>query len=204
MRPVTARQQEVLSFIQTFIQSNRYPPTIREIAESFRVSVKAAHDHVKALEKKGVIRYDANRSRTIEVLVAPQEREQTTDVLRQVPILGSVAAGLPVLAAENLEGTISVPENQLSKGSYFALRVSGDSMSGAGILDGDLALIKQQVVADNGEIVVAMVNDAVTIKRFFREPSRVQLRAENPRYAPIYTRDVRILGRLAQIIRQYD
>lgn len=204
MRPVTARQQQVLSFIQSFIQTNRYPPTIREIAESFNVSVKAAHDHVKALEKKEVIRYDANRSRTIEVLVAPEEEVQSPELLREIPILGSVAAGLPVLAAENLEGTIAVPEEQLSKGVYFALRVRGDSMSGAGILDGDVAVIKQQAVADNGDIVVAMVDEAVTIKRFFREPSRVQLRAENPRYSPIYTRDVRILGRLSQIIRQYE
>lgn len=204
MRPVTARQQEVLSFIQSFIQTNRYPPTIREIAESFNVSVKAAHDHVKALEKKEMIRYDANRSRTIEVLVAPEEEVQSPELLREIPILGSVAAGLPVLAAENLEGTIAVPEEQLSKGVYFALRVRGDSMSGAGILDGDVAVIKQQAVADNGDIVVAMVDEAVTIKRFFREPSRVQLRAENPRYSPIYTRDVRILGRLSQIIRQYE
>lgn len=204
MRPVTARQQEVLSFIQSFIQTNRYPPTIREIAESFNVSVKAAHDHVKALEKKEMIRYDANRSRTIEVLVAPEEEVQSPELLREIPILGSVAAGLPVLAAENLEGTIAVPEEQLSKEVYFALRVRGDSMSGAGILDGDVAVIKQQAVADNGDIVVAMVDEAVTIKRFFREPSRVQLRAENPRYSPIYTRDVRILGRLSQIIRQYE
>ncbi len=204
MRPVTARQQEVLSFIQRFIQTNRYPPTIREIAESFNVSVKAAHDHVKALEKKEMIRYDANRSRTIEVLVAPEEEVQSPELLREIPILGSVAAGLPVLAAENLEGTIAVPEEQLSKEVYFALRVRGDSMSGAGILDGDVAVIKQQAVADNGDIVVAMVDEAVTIKRFFREPSRVQLRAENPRYSPIYARDVRILGRLSQIIRQYE
>lgn len=204
MRPVTARQQEVLSFIQSFIHTNRYPPTIREIAESLKVSVKAAHDHVKALEKKEVIRYDANRSRTIEVLVAPEKKSKSLDVLREIPILGSVAAGVPVLAAENLEGTITVPEEQLSKGVYFALRVSGDSMSGAGILDGDIAVIKQQAIADNGDIVVAMVDEAVTIKRFFREPSRVQLRAENPRYTPIYTRDVRILGRLSQIIRQYE
>lgn len=151
-----------------------------------------------------MIRYDANRSRTIEVLVAPEEEVQSPELLREIPILGSVAAGLPVLAAENLEGTIAVPEEQLSKGVYFALRVRGDSMSGAGILDGDVAVIKQQAVADNGDIVVAMVDEAVTIKRFFREPSRVQLRAENPRYSPIYTRDVRILGRLSQIIRQYE
>ncbi len=202
MRPVTPRQQEVLDFIRHFISANKYPPTIREISDAFDVSVKAAHDHVRALEKKQMIRYDANRSRTIEVL--HEGVSETHESVREIPLVGSVAAGLPVLAEENYEGTVSIPSSMLRGGSYFALRVRGDSMSGAGILDGDLAVIAQQSVAENGEIVVAMVDEAVTIKRFYRERSRVQLKAENPAYGPIYTRDVRILGRLAHVIRRYE
>lgn len=202
MKSMTPRQKEVLEFIRSFVRENRYPPTIREISEAFGISVKGAHDHVRALEKKQVIRYDAKRSRTIEVLA--DSAEGVREEIREVPVIGSVAAGLPILAEENYDGTVAVAASSLPAGACFAVRVRGDSMSGAGILDGDIAVIAQQPVAENGQIVVAMVDDAVTIKRFYRERSRVQLKAENPDYGPIYTRDVRILGRLTQVIRRYD
>lgn len=206
MRPITNRQQEVLDFIKTFIAHSKYPPTIREVSEHFGISVKGAYDHVKALEKKQAIRCDTNRSRAIEVLDGEGKSDHTveTEPVREVPLLGTVAAGLPLLAEENFDGTVTVPAASLRNRNYFAVKVSGDSMINAGIMDGDVAIIAHQPVAENGDIVVAMVDEAVTLKRFFRETNRVQLKAENPAYPPIYTRDVRILGKLAQIMRSYE
>jgi repressor LexA len=202
MRPITRRQQEVLDFIKSYISRSKYPPTIREISEHFTISVKGAYDHVKALEKKNVIRCDTNRSRAIEVLDIPKVDSRNESV-REVPLLGNVAAGAPLLAVENNDGTVPVPTSYLRGSDYFALHVRGNSMIGAGILDGDVAIIEQKPVAENGDIVVAMVEEAVTLKRFYREANRIQLKAENPAYPPIYTRDVRILGTLAHIVRSY-
>ncbi|MBN2050323.1 MAG: transcriptional repressor LexA [Spirochaetales bacterium] len=201
MRDLTRRQKEILSFIERFIDSHTFPPTIREIAGNFKISAKAAHDHVKALEKKGAIRFDMNRNRTIEVVSGTAEKETVV----KIPVLGNVAAGQPLFAEENLDGYLTLPSNMLSRGTYFALNVHGDSMRDAGIFDGDTAIIAQQEQASNGDIVVAMINDeAVTLKRFYREKNRIKLKAENPVYPPIYTQNLRILGKLSCIIRNYD
>lgn len=202
MKPMTRRQEEVLAFIAGFIRSNKYPPTIREISDNFSISVKGAYDHVKALEKKNVIRCDTNRSRAIEILTG--DNGQNSEDLRMIPVLGNVAAGAPLLAEENFEGTVAVPDRYVGSSTHFALNVHGDSMVGAGIMNGDLAIIRQQPDAVNGDIVVAMVDDAVTLKRFYRESNRVQLKAENPEYPPIYTREVRILGKLVHLMRNYE
>jgi repressor LexA len=202
MKPLTRRQTEVLDFIRGYISGNKYPPTIREISDHFTISVKGAYDHVKALEKKEWIRCDTNRSRAIEVLGSSDEFGD--DPVVSVPLLGTVAAGTPLLAEENYEGSVSVPRSLLGNKRYFAVNVHGDSMIGAGIMDGDTAIIAQQPVAENGEIVVAMVEEAVTLKRFYREHNRIQLKSENPAYPPIYTREARILGKLAHIVRSYE
>ncbi|MFO8042684.1 MAG: transcriptional repressor LexA [Alkalispirochaeta sp.] len=202
MKPLTHRQEEVLEFIRDYISGNKYPPTIREISENFTISVKGAYDHVKALEKKERIRCDTNRSRAIEILGESGSDEER--LVTEVPVLGSVAAGAPLLAEENHDGFVPVPKAMLGNKRYFAVNVSGDSMIGAGIMDGDTAIIAQQPVAENGEIVVAMVDEAVTLKRFYKESNRVQLKSENPAYPPIYTRDARILGTLAHIVRSYE
>ncbi|MFW5718329.1 MAG: transcriptional repressor LexA [Spirochaetota bacterium] len=201
MREITRRQSEVLDYIKSFIDNHHFPPTIREISEHFSISVKAAYDHVKALEKKGFLKIDNNRSRTIEVL----GRDEPSDhEVLEIPVLGNVAAGLPLLAEENLEGKVRLPAEHLGRGDHFALHVRGDSMRDAGIMDGDLAVFRQQQVADNGDIVVAMVDEAVTLKRFFKEKNRVRLQAENPDYPPIFTQNVRVLGRLAHLVRTYE
>jgi len=201
MKGMTARQREVFDFIRSFIRSKRYPPTIREIAENFGFSVKGSYDHVKALQKKGFIRCAGNRSRAIEV-VADSEAERQPNLV-SVPVLGAVAAGRPLFAEENLTGWIQVPAASLKKGQHFALQVRGDSMKDAGIMDGDVVVVSHQETAENGEIVVAMVDEAVTLKRFFVERNRVRLKAENPKYPPLYTQNVRILGRLAFLMRSY-
>lgn len=200
MKAITRRQEEVLTYIKSFVAECHYPPTIREISEHFSISVKGAYDHVKALEKKGFLRCNTNRSRAIEVLGEDDE----SDALTEVPILGNVAAGVPLFAEENFEGTLKLSSDYLGKGDHFALHVRGDSMRDAGIMDGDIAVFRQQHVAENGQIVVAMVDEAVTLKRLFREKNRVKLQAENPAYPPIYTQDAKILGRLAHLVRNYE
>jgi repressor LexA len=201
MKELTQRQKEILSFIQTYKDEHNYPPTIREMADFFAISVKGAHDHVIALKRKGALTYEDRRSRTMELV------SKDTDLgehFIEIPIVGTVAAGQPILAEENWEGTISLHDASLKKNrKYFALKVRGDSMSGAGIMDGDTAIIEQQNTVRNGEIAVAMVDEAMTLKRFYKESNRVKLQAENPAYLPIYSQNVRILGRLSQILRAY-
>ena len=201
MKGLTTRQREVFDFIRSFIRIKRYPPTIREIAVNFGFSVKGSYDHVKALQKKGFIRCAGNRSRAIEVIADTDAERQPN--LVSVPVLGAVAAGRPLFAEENLTGWIQVPAASLKKGQHFALQVRGDSMKDAGIMDGDVVVVSHQETAENGEIVVAMVDEAVTLKRFFVERNRVRLKAENPKYPPLYTQNVRILGRLAFLMRSY-
>jgi repressor LexA len=200
MKELTLRQKEILSFIQKYIGDHYYPPTIREIADHFDISIKGAHDHVMALRKKGIIRQTGKCSRAMKLVNGPETNETDTEI----PLLGTVAAGQPILSEENFDGTITIPRSMLKKNKkYFALKVRGDSMSGAGVMDGDTAVIEKQNVVRNGDIAVAVVDEAVTLKRYFRESSRIRLQPENPAYKPIYCQNVRILGRLAQIIRVY-
>ncbi|MDR0316182.1 MAG: transcriptional repressor LexA [Treponema sp.] len=202
MKQPTERQTEVLSFISEYINVHSYPPAIREIADHFGMSVKGAYDHITALKRKGYLKQDGKRPRTME-LVKSKEQEGMA-ALTEIPILGTVAAGVPILSEENWDGTITLHRSMLKKNKkYFALNVRGDSMIGAGIMDGDIAVIEKQSIVRNGEIAVAVVDEAVTLKRFYKESSRVRLQSENPAYKPIYSRDVRVLGRLARIVRSY-
>lgn len=200
MKQMTKRQKEILDFLTSFIEKNSYPPTVRETAKAFSISIKGAYDHMKALEKKGAIKLQENRSRAIEI-VAKKEVDDAT--IAEIPILGSIAAGNPILAEENWSGTIRLPAEYVRAGKCFALKVQGDSMRDAGIHSGDMAVIAQGPTAENGEIVAALIEDSATLKRFFRENNRIRLQAENPDYAPIFTQDVRILGKLKAIIRSY-
>jgi len=200
MKELTKRQGEVLAFIAGYIHTHAYPPTIREVAEFFSISVKGAHDHLTALKKKGLLKQGDKKSRTIELL-KPGEK----DDFEEIPVLGTVAAGRPILSDENMDGIIKLDKSMLKNGrKYFALRVRGDSMVGAGIMDGDTAVIEQQEAVRNGEIAVVMLDEAVTLKTFYQESARVRLQPENSRYSPIYcSGDLRILGRLAHIVRSY-
>jgi repressor LexA len=202
MKELTERQKEVLSYIAEYIKKHSYPPTIRDIAEHFSISVKGAHDHITALKRKNHLKQDGQRSRTLE-LVRSKDSEDL-GVATKIPIVGTVAAGIPILSEENWEGTLALDQSMLKKNrTYFAVRVRGDSMIGAGIMDGDMAVIEKVNLVKNGEIAMAVVDDAVTLKRFYRENSRIRLQSENPAYKPIYCKDLRIIGRLFQIIRSY-
>jgi repressor LexA len=199
MKALTERQKEFLEYLASFIDTHSYPPTIRETAEHFSVSVKGAYDHVKALERKGFVRLGENRSRALEIV----NRDRQGGSVAELPLLGNIAAGKPILAEVQWEGTVRVPAELARHGRCFALKVKGDSMRDAGIHDGDLAIVEARQTAENGEIVVALLDDSATLKRFFRENNRVRLQAENPAFAPIYTQDARILGKLRGIIRTY-
>jgi repressor LexA len=205
MKGLTRRQKEVLDFITDYITIHAYPPTIREIGDSFGISVKGAYDHVEALRKKQILHMGDKRSRTIEIIKTEDDPAAAHEPVIEVPLLGTVAAGRPILSDENREGSVPIHHSLLKKNTqYFALKVRGDSMTGAGIVDGDIAVIEKQETANNREIVVAQVNDeAVTLKRFFKETNRIRLEPENSNYQPIYTQHARILGRLAHIIRSY-
>jgi repressor LexA len=206
MKELTLRQREVLSFIIEYKRVKTYSPSIREIGDYFDISVKGAYDHIGALRKKGFLRVGDGRSRTIEVIKTEEDPEEADPPVIEVPLLGMVAAGKPKSRDENREGSIPIHRSLLKKNAqYFALKVQGDSMIGAGIADGDIAVIEKQAHAEDREIVVAQVgnDDTVTLKRFFREANRVRLEPANPKYKPIYTQDVEILGRLAHIIRSY-
>jgi repressor LexA len=203
MKELTKRQEEVLSFIRNCINT-RYPPTIREIADHFDISVKGAYDHLAALKKKNRIRMDRRGPRTIEIINA-QDKNELSDFVK-IPVLGYVAAGIPINAESNQDGTVCIHCSMLKRGGdYYALRVQGDSMIGAGIMDGDIAVIQQTSIAENGEIVVVQVNDNTTLKRFYHENSRVRLQSENPAYQPIFSslENIRILGRMVHLSRSY-
>ena len=201
MKELTERQQQILQFISDYTEENSFPPTVRETAEHFSVSLKAIQDHFTALTKKGYLLKDEKRSRSLKVLGNVTKKANRG---YKIPVLGSVAAGKPIFCEEDYENTIYLSEPFVRPGnSYFALHVRGSSMINAGINDGYLAIIKQQTTAEDGDIVVAIIDDSVTLKRFFREPTRVRLQAENPEFNPIYCQDVKVLGKLSHIIREY-
>lgn len=207
MKELTTRQKEIAAYISSFISENGYSPTVRDVGGHFQFSPKAAHDHLCALERKGVIkRHEGGLSRTMEVI---SEQYAPFQEMVNVPVLGSIAAGKPIMSEENIEDTVPIPASMLKRSPepYYALKVRGESMIGAGIFDGDLAIIRHATSARNGDIVVASVGEtestAITLKRFYRDSHVVELRAENPEIGPIRTTDCQIHGTLFLLIRNY-
>jgi repressor LexA len=196
---LTKRQPENIEFINRYLDKTGYPPTVREIGKAIGLhSPSTVHAHLAKLEKSGVLKRDPAKPRAIEVLVDRAKR-----VVRPgVPLVGQVAAGQPILAEENIEETLEVPEMLGAEGGDYALRIRGDSMRDAGILDGDLVVVHPTEDPDNGEIVVALFDDEATVKRSFRESDSIRLQPENPDYEPIVTREVEILGRVIGVFRK--
>lgn len=204
MKEITQIQRDVLNYIAQFIDENSYPPTVREISEHFGKSIRAVQDNMTALQKKGYISLVQKKSRSIKILI--DERKKDAGIfMEKVPLLGTIAAGRPLLCEENLDGYVTLTEPFIRPGkSYFALRVRGQSMVNAGILEGDLAIVEQGSEAADGQIVVAVIEDAITLKRYFKEPGRIRLQPENPAFNPIYcTSDLRVVGTLANLVRTY-
>ncbi len=207
-KQLTDRQQEIFDFIAAVIHSRGAPPTIREIMDRFDInSTNGVRTTLAALEKKGHIRRHPRLSRGIE-LIDPAPSPVSLDTL-EIPVLGRVAAGAPILAEEHVETTVHVDRSLIpSSGTVFALRVQGDSMIGAGILDGDIVVARQQETANRGDIVVALIDDEATVKRFDHGPDGVRLLPENPDYAPIEINgedgvEFRIAGRVVGLMRRF-
>ena len=203
MKTLTERQKEVLEFIARFSEENGYPPTVREIGENFGISLRAVQDHIAACQKQGYLSQCQKRSRSFRVIKGDNFSESKTFVTK-VPKLGTIAAGKPLLSEENLDGYVTIAEPFVKPGkTYFALNVRGASMVNAGILEGDLAIIEQTEMAAEGQIVVAVVDNAITLKRFYKEQDRIRLQPENPDFQPIYASDVKIAGIMVGLVRTY-
>lgn len=197
---ITAKQQEILEYIKTCILKKGYPPAVREICEAVKLkSTSSVHSHLETLERNGYIRRDPTKPRTIEIL--DDEFALTRREMVQVPIIGTVAAGTPILAQENVEEYFPIPANLLPNAETFMLRVKGDSMINIGIFDGDQVIVEQAHTARNGQIVVALVEDSATVKRFFKEDGHYRLQPENDFMDPIIVPQVEILGKVIGLFR---
>ncbi len=205
-RELTDRQRQVLEYIRAEIHRRGFPPSVREIGAAVGLSSSSTvHSHLAALEAKGFIRRDPSKPRALEVFdYRDTERAVDYGQVHAVPLVGQVAAGQPILAAENIEATLPLPA-ELASEDTFILRVRGESMIDAGILDGDFVVVRQQRTADNGDIVVAMIDEEATVKRYFREGSRIRLQPENPSMEPIYAdqhADFAVLGKVVALFRR--
>ena len=205
---LTDRQRQIFDFLTKYVDGHGYPPTVREIGEAVGLaSPSTVHAHLANLERAGLLRRDPTKPRAIELRREPKASSaQATDV-HKLPLVGEVAAGGPLLAENNIEGYLSVPEPLSRGGEEFVLRVKGDSMMNAGILDGDFAVVSRQQDAKKGEIVVALAGDdettnEATVKRFFSDNGRVRLQPENDSLEPIYAEHVQILGKVIGVFRQ--
>lgn len=197
---LTEKQQAILDFIQKYLEEHQYPPSVREIGKHFGIYPATVQDHLSALERKGCLQKRRFQSRSITV---PESFRKGG-----IPVVGSVAAGLPILAQENIEDILQMPEKWAVPGA-FLLRVKGDSMEGAHILDGDYVLVHPQPTASEGEIVVALIGEEATVKRFHKTDRGITLLAENPKYRPIEilrkdSENFRIAGRVAGVMRMME
>jgi repressor LexA len=205
---VTDRQRAILDYLRDFVDEHGYPPTVREIGEAVGLrSPSTVHAHLAQLERAGLLRRDPTKPRAIELTDRRRELEGAAADVHRLPLVGEIAAGGPLLAEENIDDYVAVPEPLARGGEEFLLRVKGDSMVGAGILDGDFVVVQRRQDARDGEIVVALAGDdesadEATVKRFFREDGRVRLQPENEALEPIYARHVQILGKVIGVFRQ--
>ena len=205
MNDLSAKQQQILEYMKAEVREKGYPPSVREICEAVGLkSTSTVHGHLARLEKKGYIRRDPTKPRAIVILdEAPHNPDLPTRELVQVPIVGNITAGTPILAVENIEDTFPVPVDYVHNDTVFMLKVRGDSMIEAGIFDKDLILVRQQSNASNGDIVVALIEDYATVKTFFREKDFVRLQPQNASMNPIIVRDVTILGKVIGLFRKF-
>ena len=215
MSELNAREKEILRFMREEIQKNGYPPTVRDICSALNIkSTSTVHKAMTSLAEQGYIKKLNNKRRAVEVLGEDKSeavrknpvQAERSDVV-DVPVVGRIAAGSPILAEQNIEDSIPLPARYLSSGNNFMLTVHGDSMIEAGIFDGDYILVKEQHTANNGEIVVAMINDfesEATVKTFYKENGHVRLQPQNPTMDPIIVNDCEILGLVKGVFRYFN
>ena len=197
---ISTKQQEILEFIKNEILNKGYPPSVRDICEAVHLkSTSSVHSHLETLEKNGYIRRDPTKPRAIEII------DDNFNLVRRevvnVPLLGTVAAGVPLLAVENVENYFPIPAEYMPNTDCFMLKVKGESMINAGIFDGDYIMVLQQNVASNGEMIVALVDDSATVKTFYKENGHYRLQPENDSMDPIIVDDVQILGKVCGVFR---
>lgn len=201
---ITPKQKEILEYIKNEILNRGFPPAVREICEAVHLkSTSSVHAHLETLEKNGYIRRDPTKPRAIEIL--DDEFALTRREMVNVPIVGTVAAGQPILAQENIENYFPIPSEYMPNEQSFMLRVKGESMINAGILNGDCVLVKQQPTANNGDMVVALIDDSATVKTFYREEGHIRLQPENDTMDPIIVEgDIQILGKVFGVFRFFQ
>lgn len=199
---LTKRQQEIFDFIKRYSAKYGYPPTVRDIGKAVGLaSSSTVHAHLANLEKVGMIRRDPSKPRALELLDRVGETVRSVVAPGGLPLVGSVAAGAPILAEENVEEHITVPPEAGGSDGEFVLRVRGESMIDAGMLDGDLVVVRRQDTASDGEIVVALVGEEATVKRYFRESDHIRLQPENATMEPIRSKDVQLVGKVVGLLR---
>lgn len=197
---ITPKQQEILDYIKKEILQKGYPPAVRDICQAVHLkSTSSVHSHLETLEKNGFIRRDPTKPRAIEIL--DEDFYMNRKEMVQIPIVGNVAAGTPILAVENIEDYFPMPVSMLPNKDTFILRVKGDSMINMGILDGDFVIVACADTAENGEVVVALVDDSATVKRFYKEDGYYRLQPENDAMEPIIVSDVTIQGKVIGLLR---
>ena len=197
---ITVKQQQILDYIKDEILKKGYPPTVREICETVSLkSTSSVHSHLETLEKNGYIRRDPTKPRAIEV--CDDNFQMVRKEMVSLPIVGNVAAGQPILAEENIEDYFAIPADVVPAGESFILNVRGDSMVNAGILNGDKVLVNARSTAQNGEIIVAMIDDSATVKRFYKENGYIRLQPENDTMEPIIVEECQILGKVFGVLR---
>ena len=200
MDKLTPKQKEIFEYIKNYIRLQSFPPTVRDICRAVGLSsTSSVHAHLNSLEKKGYIRRDPAKPRTI--IVCDEEFNSSSKELANVPMVGNVAAGQPILAEENITDYFPIPVEYLPNSETFMLKVRGDSMVNVGIFDGDNVIVEKKSTASNGEIVVAMVEDGATVKRFFKENGHYRLQPENDYMEPIIVEKAEVLGRVIGLIR---
>ncbi|GKX66332.1 transcriptional repressor LexA [Inconstantimicrobium mannanitabidum] len=197
----STKQDEIYKYLKSYTENKGYPPSVREIGDAVELSsTSTVHGHLKRLEEKGLIRRDPTKPRAIEILELSYPKRE----MLEIPIVGKVTAGSPILAVENIEDYFPIPMDYVKhNGELFMLKISGTSMIEAGINDGDLAILEKTSSARNGEIVVALIENEATIKTFYKEENRIRLQPENKTLQPIYVDDCTILGKLVGIYRAY-
>ena len=202
-RPISKKQEEILNYIKNEILERGFPPAVREICQAVGLkSTSSVHSHLESLERNGYIRRDPTKPRAIEIL------DESFNMIRRemvnVPIIGTVAAGQPIIAEQNIEGYFPIPTEYMPNKQSFMLKVKGESMINAGIFDGDKVLVKQQATAENGDIVVALVDDSATVKTYYKENGHYRLQPENDSMEPIIVDKCEILGKVFGVFRIFQ
>lgn len=204
MTDLSVKQQQILEFIKKEVRHKGYPPSVREICEAIGLkSTSTVHGHLSRLEKKGYIRRDPTKPRAIEVLNLEAIPEYNQELVH-IPIVGTITAGTPILAVENIEDTFPLPIQYVNNDDMFMLKVRGESMIEAGIFDKDLILVRQQQAAQNGDIVVALIEDYATVKKFYKEKDHIRLQPANSTMTPIIVQDCTVLGKVVGLFRKFN